>query len=221
MILAAHSAKSRDDRHWSNAYESCPVQRLIRVLEATDPELAAHGRRTARLACDVASHMGLDDDSLKCIRLAAPLHDIGKLFVPRDILDQPGPLSEAQWVELRHHPRMGYELVRDRVSREVATIVLTHHERFDGGGYPDALPGSSIPIEARILQVADAFDAITTTRPYQPALPVDYAVAEFLRCAGTQFDPDAVEAIVTLAARPEWRSAHFDSRGALAGEIAV
>jgi len=165
--------------------------------------------------------MGLDDECRQRIDLAARLHDVGKLFVPRAILNQAGPLSEEHWVELRHHPRMGYELVRDRVPPEVATIVLTHHERLDGGGYPDALPGSSIPIEARVLQVADAFDAITSTRPYQPALPVNYAVGEVLRCAGTQFDPDAAAAIVALAAIPEWCSTHVGTAAALAGDIAV
>lgn len=162
--------------------------------------------------------MCLPAESLERIEAAAHLHDIGKIFVPREILDQPGPLTEAQWEELRHHPRMGYELVLDRVPLEVADIVLTHHERFDGSGYPNAVPGRLISIEARVLQVADAFDAITSTRPYQAALPVDYAISEALRCAGTQFDPDAAAAIVSLAVRPEWCVTRF---GAMADEIAV
>jgi len=197
------------------------VQRLIRLLDATDPELAAHGRRTAKLAHAVGSQLRLSDDQLQSIEVAALLHDVGKLFVPRDILDQPGPLTAAQWVELRHHPRMGYQLVRDLVPARVAEIVLTHHERFDGGGYPDGILGPKLLIEARILQVADAFDAITSVRPYQPALPVDYAIDEMIRCAGTQFDSDAVTAIVTLAKRPDWRSAFFGTTSTMTDEIAV
>jgi HD-GYP domain-containing protein (c-di-GMP phosphodiesterase class II) len=116
---------------------------------------------------------------------------------------------------------MGYQLVRDCVPTKVAEIVLTHHERFDGGGYPDGISGPKLLIEARILQVADAFDAITSLRPYQPALPVDYAIDEMIRCTGTQFDPDAVTAIVTLAERLDWRSAFFGSATTTPSEIAV
>jgi HD-GYP domain-containing protein (c-di-GMP phosphodiesterase class II) len=116
---------------------------------------------------------------------------------------------------------MGYQLVRDLVPGKVAEIVLTHHERFDGGGYPDGIPGPKLLIEARILQVADAFDAITSVRPYQPALPVDYAIDEMIRCAGTQFDSDAVTAIVTLAKRPDRLSAFFGTASTMTDEIAV
>lgn len=197
------------------------MHRLIRLLNATDPELAAHGRRAARLAGDIGNQMSLDAPVIGQLNAAAQLHDVGKIFLPADILDEPGPLSEQQWVELRHHPRMGYELVRDRVPAEVARIVLTHHERFDGTGYPNAISAAAIPLEARVLQVADAFDAITTTRPYQPALPVDYALSEMVRCSGSQFDPSVVEAIVVLAANTSWLSSRFSHQRALVDGIAV
>jgi HD-GYP domain-containing protein (c-di-GMP phosphodiesterase class II) len=115
---------------------------------------------------------------------------------------------------------MGYELVRDRVPEEVALIVLTHHERFDGTGYPNAMPGPSIPLEARILHVADAMDAITSVRPYQPAYPLHYAIDEMIRCAGTQFDPSVVEAVVALAEDRQWRTKRF-AKLASVGELAV
>lgn len=199
------------------------LQRLKRLLAATNPELAAHGRRTAVIARDVAEEMGVSAASLRVLEAASELHDIGKLFIADAILEHPGPLTEEQWVGLRHHPLIGYELVKDRVPDEVAEVVVTHHERLDGTGYPNALQGRDIPKEARILQVADAFDAITSTRPYQPALPVSYAVSEMLRCVGTQFDPAPVRAILTLAGHDRWRAARFGDTAVvhLPDEIAV
>lgn len=180
------------------------MHRLIRVLHATDPDLAAHGLRAARLAADVGRRLGLIPETVQQIQAAAHLHDIGKLLISRDILDKPGPLDDAEWAELERHPATGYAIVRQRVPHEVAEIVLTHHERYDGSGYPNGISGSRIPLEARVLQVADAFDAITSVRPYQPALPVDYAVSELLRYSGTQFDPDAVDALVGLTEDEAW-----------------
>lgn len=182
------------------------MHRLLRVLDTTDSDLASHGRRVGRLAADVALRLGLTSAEAELIDTAAQLHDIGKLFIPREILDKPGPLSGREWEELRHHPRIGFELVSTSVPKLVADIVLNHHERFDGAGYPNGIAGSRIPLEARVLQVADAFDAITSERPYQPALPVEYAVTELGRFSGTQFDPDAVEAILSLAADATWLS---------------
>lgn len=196
------------------------VKRLLRLLAASDLELAEHSRRSALLAHDLATRMKLSTERLDIVHTAGHLHDVGKIFVPRDILDHPGPLTTDQWAELRHHPRTGYELVRDRVPEEIARIVLTHHERFDGTGYPNAIPGNSIPLEARILQVADAVDAITSVRPYQPAFPVQYAINEMVRCSGTQFDPSVVEAVVELAASPQWRATRFLDLKAL-DELAV
>lgn len=185
------------------------MRRLQRLLAVTNPELAAHGSRTAVIAGDVAEQMGVTPTSHRILRTAAELHDIGKLFIADAILQHPGPLTDEQWVGLRHHPLIGYELVKGRVPDEVAQVVLTHHERFDGSGYPNGFSGRDIPLEARILQVADAFDAITSTRPYQPALPVSYAVSEVMRYAGTQFDPAPVRAVLALARNDAWRVARF------------
>ncbi|MDJ0665603.1 MAG: HD-GYP domain-containing protein [Acidimicrobiia bacterium] len=185
------------------------MDRFHRLLLAVDPDLAAHGKRTGRLAADIAEKMRLEPDRIERLQAAAHLHDIGKIFISRKILDKPGPLDAAEWEELRHHPMMGYQLVRGSVPEEVAMVVLTHHERFDGTGYPHGVPGNRIPLEARILQVADAFDAITSERPYQPSLPVEYALNEMVRWSGTQFDPSVVEAIVDLAGRARWVTSQF------------
>jgi len=197
------------------------VHRLIRVLQATDPELAAHGLRTARLAADVGQSLGLLPETVQLIQGAAQLHDIGKLVIPREILDKPGPLDAIEWAELQKHPATGFDLVRHRVPIEVAKIVLTHHERYDGSGYPNALSAGKIPFEARVLQVADAFDAITSVRPYQDALSVGYAVGELTRCSGTQFDPDAVAALVSLCENDTWLRGLGLSESRVANVVAV
>ena len=177
------------------------MHQLIRVLETADPELAQHGNRTAKLARDVAVEMGIDTDGVERVEIASLLHDIGKLFIPREILDKPGAPTDEEWMELRRHPQIGFDLVKGHVPMNVARVVLAHHERYDGYGYPNRIGGSDIPLEARVLQVADAFDAITSERPYQPALPVSYAVAELQRYSGTQFDSLAVRAIMRLIAK--------------------
>ena len=174
------------------------VVQLMRVLAGTDPDLAEHGVRTGKLARRLGFEMGMTRAELDRIEASARLHDIGKLLISREILDKPGAPTEPEWVELRRHPRIGFEIVRRRVASKVAQTILTHHERYDGTGYPSGLAGTEIPVEARILQVADAFDAITSVRPYQPAMPVEYAICELTRCAGTQFDPKAVAGIVRL-----------------------
>jgi HD-GYP domain-containing protein (c-di-GMP phosphodiesterase class II) len=165
--------------------------------------------------------MGLSSECIQTIDAAARLHDIGKLLIPREILDKPGPLNAREWAELQRHPETGYELVRMRVPAAVADVVVTHHERFDGSGYPNGVEGTEIPLEARILQVADAFDAITSERVYQPALSVDYAISELTRCAGTQFDPDAVAAIVALNSQAQWLLDRSLSPRRISGDVAV
>jgi HD-GYP domain-containing protein (c-di-GMP phosphodiesterase class II) len=177
-----------------------------------DPVLAAHCSRAGELAADIAKHLGLSPERIELLKLASQLHDIGKVFISRDILDKPGPLTKAEWAELRHHPRLGYDLVADHVPTIVADVVLTHHERFDGTGYPEGISGPRIPFEARVLQAADAIDAITSERPYQPALPLEYALNELQRFSGSQFDPTVVDVVMTLA--------HRDSRLPLFASVA-
>jgi HD-GYP domain-containing protein (c-di-GMP phosphodiesterase class II) len=143
----------------------------------------------------------MNTERIEHVEAASLLHDIGKLFISREILDKPGAPTDEEWMELRRHPQIGFDLVKSHVPMDVARVVLTHHERYDGYGYPNRIGGADIPLEARALQVADAFDAITSERPYQPALPVSYAVAELHRYSGTQFDPRAVRAIMRLIAK--------------------
>ncbi len=197
--------------HWPCEVGTQVIRRLSKLLEAVDPALAGHSHRTAHIAINIAEEMRIEETHYGVLSAAALLHDVGKLFVSREILEKPGPLAAAEWMELEHHPRIGYEMIRDRVDPAVATIVLTHHERFDGTGYPRGIDGGAIPRLARILQVADAFDAITSHRCYQPAMPVAYALSELDRYAGAQFDPEPVAAITALASQPSWNRLGYAS----------
>jgi len=168
---------------------------LLAVLRLRDPSLAHHGQRTAEVATAIGSELGLSIDQLDLLYLGAQLHDIGKLGISESILWKPTVLSRGEWQFMRTHPEIGHRLVVDSLPREVSSVVLYHHERIDGEGYPFGVDGRTLPLAVRIVQVADALDAMTSDRPYQPAMPIETALAEIARCAGSQFDPDAVEAL--------------------------
>ena len=171
---------------------------LVRRFEE-DPGLVAHGTRVADLAAAVGQRMDLTQERLRRLRIACTLHDIGKVDVDQIVLFKPGPLEDVEWNEIRRHPELGFRMLHGLVHPEIADAVLCHHERFDGYGYPGGRSGTDIPLLSRILSVADAFDAITSDRCYQPALPVEYALAEIRRHGGTQFDPEVVESLEGLA----------------------
>jgi HD-GYP domain-containing protein (c-di-GMP phosphodiesterase class II) len=171
---------------------------ISRALEERD-QTQGHGARVAALAEPVARRLGWDADRISTLRFGAPLHDIGKVAIRREVLRKPGPLTVAELVEIRAHPTAGASLVLPlRSARQALPYVLFHHERWDGGGYPSGIRGRSIPLEARLLAVADAFDAMTSQRPYRGALPVDRALVEIGVCAGTQFDPLVAEAFLEV-----------------------
>jgi HD-GYP domain-containing protein (c-di-GMP phosphodiesterase class II) len=171
---------------------------ISRALEERD-QMHGHGARVAALAAPVAARLGWDDGRLRTLRLGAPLHDIGKIAVRRDLLRKRGPLSVEELAEIRVHPRAGAQLVLPiRSAHAALPYVLFHHERWDGGGYPAGIHGRSIPLEARLIAVADAFDAMTSQRPYRSALSPESALDEVGSCAGTQFDPLVAELFVSV-----------------------
>jgi diguanylate cyclase (GGDEF)-like protein len=167
---------------------------LLRALAERSPALDAHLRDVAILVSAVAARFGLAGEAIDEICHAAELHDVGKVAVPDTILDKPGPLDESDWAFVRRHPVIGERIIAaapDLV--RVATLVRSSQERFDGNGYPDGLAGDEIPIGSRIIAACDAFDAMTSDRPYRRAMDEAAAIAELQRCAGTQFDPVVVE----------------------------
>jgi len=168
---------------------------LARAVDARDVYTGNHSQRVAQLAVRLAARLGLSREELELTQLAASLHDVGKLALPEDLLCKPEPLTEPEWATLRQHAQIGFRMLESLGVDPVAKWVLHHHERWDGSGYPDSLAGTEIPVGARIIFVADAFDAMTSDRIYRRRRSRDEALAEILRCAGTQFDPSVVEAL--------------------------
>lgn len=178
---------------------------LVAAMQLKDPYTRGHGDRVGQATALIAAELRLAEDLVADLRLAGTLHDIGKLAVPGRLLRKPGPLTPAEQDVVRRHPRHGYALVCGNQVPAVARVaVLHHHECFDGGGYPHGLAGHRIPWPARIVSVADALDAMTSTRSYRAARPVSAALAELGRCAGSQFDPAVVAALSRALARHPW-----------------
>ena len=167
---------------------------LARAVDARDVYTGEHSAGVGELAAEIATEMGLGSTDVELIRLAGSLHDLGKLAIPEDVLRKPGPLNAAERLVLERHPEIGFRMLDSLAVEPVATWVLHHHERWDGAGYPAKLAGDEIPLGARILFVADAYDAMTTERVYRRGLSHEQALDELDRCAGSQFDPEVVEA---------------------------
>ena len=162
--------------------------------------MGGHSARVTALALRLAEAMRAGEARIEAIRVGGPVHDIGKAAVDPAILNKPSALDPDELVEIRRHPLVGAEMIHGIKSLRAAVhCVLHHHERWDGTGYPHGLKAHEIPFEARILAVADAYDAMTSDRPYQPALTHEDAIAEVERCSGSQFDPQVAGALIALA----------------------
>lgn len=181
------------------------LESLVAALDMRDQETRGHSGRVAAHSLELAQILGIkDDEELTMIYRGALMHDVGKIGVPDAILRKPGPLTDEEWEFMRRHPALGYRILAQvPYLRPAAKIVLAHHERWDGDGYPRRLKGEDIPLGARIFSLSDTYDAIVSDRPYREGQSPDAAFAEILRCAGTQFDPKVVEAFE--AAFPRWR----------------
>jgi HD-GYP domain-containing protein (c-di-GMP phosphodiesterase class II) len=173
---------------------------LAEVVDADDAYTGMHTRDVVEVSLAVADQMGLGSHQRRNVEFGALLHDVGKVAIPNDIINKPGPLNDAEWEIMRTHTVEGQRML-DRVGgamSEVGAIVRGSHERWDGGGYPDGLAAERIPLEARIICACDAYNAMTTTRSYRRAMAPPAAAAELVRCAGTQFDPAVVEALLSV-----------------------
>jgi diguanylate cyclase (GGDEF)-like protein len=176
---------------------------LLAALGIRDPDLLQHLDGTGGLAESVARHLGLPTEEVDDVRIAAELHDVGKLGIPDAILRKQGPLDDEEWAYMRRHTVIGERILMAAPAlRRVARLVRSSHERWDGGGYPDRLAGEEIPIGARIVSACDAYDAMVSDRPYRLAMDEDEARDELRRCGGTQFDPEVIDALMAVLGTP-------------------
>jgi putative nucleotidyltransferase with HDIG domain len=199
-LTAAHEQVTSAMDSLGHAYDGT-LRSLVAALDARDSETAGHSERVAELTMAIAAEMGLPagSEEWRYIAWGALLHDVGKIAIPDEILRKSSFLTDEEWESMRRHPGTGYDILRTvDFLAPAAEIVLAHHERFDGAGYPNGLAGEEIPFGARIFMIADAFDAMTSNRSYRPAMPAEEALAEILRNSGTQFDPAAVRAFLSV-----------------------
>jgi putative nucleotidyltransferase with HDIG domain len=179
------------------------ITALAYALEAKDVYTSGHSQRVTEISEAIAEHLGLPRETIEKIRLAGLVHDIGKIGVRESVLNKPGSLSDEEFKHVRLHSQTGERILKPIVDdKEILKAVRHHHERYDGAGYPDGLKGEQIPQLARIIAVADTFDAMTSERSYRKALTEEEACAEVERCRGTQFDPEAADAFLEV-----WRVA--------------
>jgi putative nucleotidyltransferase with HDIG domain len=202
-LQSAHEQLTSAMASLGSAYDGT-LRSLVAALDARDSETAGHSERVADLTMAIGVEMGIpsDTEEWQHISWGALLHDVGKIAIADGILRKPGHLTAEEWDAMRTHPHAGYEILRQvDFLAPAADIVLAHHERYDGKGYPRGLVGDQIPLGARIFMIADAFDAMTSDRTYRSAMPAEEALAEILRNSGTQFDPGAVMGFLSVYRR--------------------
>ncbi|WP_425059965.1 Cyclic di-GMP phosphodiesterase [Sporomusa carbonis] len=175
------------------------VEAFTAALDAKNTYTRGHSDRVAEIAAAVARQMGMSKSYQDIIHVAAHLHDIGKIGIPDQILLKPDRLSPDEYEVIKSHSQVGFDILNKvTILKPIAMLVRSHHERWDGFGYPDGLAGNEIPLGARIIALADSFDAMISARSYRPAMSKKDAVKEVIRCRGTQFDPEIVDAFVRL-----------------------
>lgn len=193
-----YQAERRRREELEDAYRATLLA-LSRALDLRDTATEEHSQRATRLSLAIGNELGLTGPDMATLELGALLHDVGKIGIPDVILRKPGPLSEEEWVIMRTHPQLGFTILGGvDFLAPCLPMVLHHHEKWNGTGYPDGLAGSAIPLAARIFAVADAYDAIISPRPYKTALPAEIAVERIKDDAGTHFDPEIVEAFLSV-----------------------
>lgn len=196
------------------AARDAAVRSLLRAVEVKDGYTRAHSERVAYASVLIARQLGMGEQRIVLLRYAALLHDVGKLGVPTRLLTKSGPLDADERETIQRHPQCGADLVRDLdFLGEGRDGILHHHERLDGRGYPSGLAGDAIPEFARVIAVADAFDAMTSTRSYRRSRPIEAALTELHRCSGDQFDPRMVTALETALRRYGWPLAERPAAG--------
>lgn len=186
-----------------HAYNST-LTALVKALDAREKEVGSHSERVMNLTIFIANKLGIEGEELEQTAKGALLHDIGKIGISDNILLKPGKLDEAEWLEMRKHPEIGHAILSDiKIFKIPAEIILSHHERFDGTGYPQGLKGEQIPIGARIFTLVDTLDAMTSDRPYRKALPFDKVIDEVINNKCTQFDPRIADLFLSIP-KSQW-----------------
>jgi len=212
-----HKLKSEQKKYIKKALDleeiyDAALENLITALDLRDVETFGHSKTVAKYSLILAGILGIKDkNKLNNIRKGALLHDVGKIAIPDSILKKPSPLSPQEWEKIKLHPTLGYGLIREiNLFKEIGNIILYHHERYDGSGYPSRLKKKDIPIEARIFALADALDAITSHRPYRKERKFEVAKKEIQDNSGTQFDPLVVEAFCSMSIE-RWKKIRFET----------
>jgi putative nucleotidyltransferase with HDIG domain len=197
-MLRVRAEREEDARKLERSLEDT-IQAIATTIEARDPYTAGHQKRVSQLAGAIAREMGLPESQITGVIRGAEIHDIGKIYIPSEILSRPGRLSATEFNLIKIHPQVGYDIIKEiDFPWPVAAMILQHHERIDGTGYPNALKGDGIIVEARILAVADVVDAMVSHRPYRAALGLDAALDEIVHHRGTLYDPAVVDVCVQL-----------------------
>ena len=196
MMLAAHLINQRQYHEMQQMFEGT-IQSLVSALDAKDTYTSGHSSRVAQLAVELAQRLGFDEEGVSRIRMAGILHDIGKIGVEDSVLRKPGKLTDEEFEQIKQHPVLGYEILQGiRQFRKILPAVRHHHESWDGSGYPDGLSGESIPRDAQVLAVADAFDAMTSDRPYRSGMPLEKVINIFREGRGSQWASDVVDILL-------------------------
>jgi HD-GYP domain-containing protein (c-di-GMP phosphodiesterase class II) len=204
----ADALSMRDALAQLNRGLEAPILKLVDAVEAKDQETFGHVRRVSGSALAVGTRLSLSPSALRMLALSAEMHDVGKISIPSSILAKPGPLTADEYAVVQTHTRRGYEIAEQvKALRELSNVIRSHHERYDGTGYPDGLKGDAIPLFSRIICVADSYDAMTSKRPYRDGRPHAEAIAEIMAKRGQQFDPQCVDAFVSVFEEPGSRQA--------------
>ena len=190
-------------KKWRKSLEEL-VRSFAALVESRDPYTAGHQQRVTHLACLIAREMDLEDSKVEAIRMAAMMHDVGKVYVPSEFLNRPGRLTAEEFSIIKAHPQVGFNVLKTvEFEHPISLIVQQHHESMDGQGYPLGLSGNEILPEARIITVADVVEAMNSHRPYRPSLGLDAALEEIKNNRGSRFDPNVVDACLALAGRDQ------------------
>ena len=189
----------------SHSMRTKTIDMIMNTLFEKSTREMFHSKRVSDLCEAITLHMNFDQDDINSVKLAGLMHDIGKMGIDEKILNKPKSLTTSQWDEMRKHPEIGYRILNSSNEfSDMANYVLQHHERYDGNGYPNKLKGEEISIEARIIAVADSYDAMTSDRTYRKGLTEEEAINEIKKCAGKQFDPSIAKILVEKVLNKLW-----------------